>query len=63
LKLLLDKNVVGDNITRVAKEKTAKLEKYHRFLRDKRQADRIKAAIALSKGYGFAIILGEMVSK
>jgi len=31
------------------KEKIAELEKLHRSLRDKRQADRVKAVIALSK--------------
>ncbi len=33
------------------KEKIAELEKFHRSLRDKRQADRIKAIIALSRGW------------
>jgi hypothetical protein len=32
-----------------SKGKIAELEKLHRSLRDKRQADRVKAAIALSK--------------
>lgn len=40
----------------LSKEKIAKLEKYHRSLRDKRQADRIKAVIALSKGWSAAQI-------
>ena len=35
----------------LSKEKIAELEKFHRSLRDKRQADRIKAVIALSKGW------------
>jgi len=35
----------------VSKEKIVELEKFHRSLRDKRQADRIKAVIALSKGW------------
>ena len=35
----------------MSKEKIAELEKFHRSLRDKRQADRIKAVIALSKGW------------
>jgi len=34
----------------LSKEKIAELEKVHRYLRDKRQADRAKAVIALSKG-------------
>jgi len=33
----------------LSKEKTSELEKLHRSLRDKHQADRIKAVIALSK--------------
>jgi len=32
----------------------AELEKFHRSLRDKRQADRVKAIIALSKGWSAA---------
>jgi transposase len=36
---------------RLSKEKIAELEKLHRSLRDKRQADRVKAVIALSKGW------------
>lgn len=35
----------------LSKEKIAELEKLHRSLRDKRQADRVKAVIALSKGW------------
>ncbi len=35
----------------LSQEQIAKLERYHRSLRDKRQADRIKAVIALSKGW------------
>jgi len=35
----------------LSKEKIAELEELHRSLRDKRQADRIKAVIALSKGW------------
>jgi transposase len=35
----------------LTKEKIAELEKLHRTLRDKRQADRVKAVIALSKGW------------
>lgn len=38
----------------LSKEKIAELEKLHRCLRDKRQADRIKAVIALSKGWSAA---------
>jgi len=38
----------------VSKEKIAELEKLHRSLRDKRQADRVKAVIALSKGWSAA---------
>ena len=37
-------------------EKIAELERLHRSLRDKRQADRIKAVIALSKGWSAAQI-------
>jgi len=36
------------------KEKIAELEKLHRSLRDKRQADRVKAVIALSRGWSAA---------
>lgn len=35
----------------LSKEKMAELEKLHRSIRDKRQADRVKAVIALSKGW------------
>ena len=35
----------------LSKEKIAELEKFHRSLRDKRQADRVKAVIALSRGW------------
>ena len=35
----------------LSKEKIAELEKFHRSLRDKRQTDRVKAVIALSKGW------------
>ena len=35
----------------LSKEKIVELEKFHRSLRDKRQADRVKAVIALSKGW------------
>jgi transposase len=38
----------------LSKEQIAELEKLHRTLRDKRQADRIKAVIALSKGWSAA---------
>ena len=38
----------------MSKEKIAELEKFHRSLRDKRQADRVKAVIALSKGWSAA---------
>jgi len=38
----------------LSREKIAELEKFHRSLRDKRQADRIKAVIALSKGWSAA---------
>ncbi len=38
----------------LSKEKIAELEKFHRSLRDKRQADRAKAVIALSKGWSAA---------
>ena len=37
----------------LSKEKIAELEKFHRSLRDKRQADRVKAVIAyIDKQYG-----------
>ena len=36
------------------KEKIAELEKFHRSLHDKHQADRVKAVIALSKGWSAA---------
>lgn len=38
----------------LSKEEIAELEKVHRSLRDKRQADRVKAVIALSKGWSAA---------
>ena len=38
----------------LSKEKLAELESLHRNLRDKRQADRVKAVIALSKGWSAA---------
>ena len=38
----------------LSKEKIVELEKFHRSLRDKRQADRVKAVIALSKGWSAA---------
>ena len=38
----------------MSKEKIAELERLHRSLRDKRQADRVKAVIALSKGWSAA---------
>lgn len=38
----------------LSKEKIAELEKFHRSLRDKRQADRVKAVIALSRGWSAA---------
>ena len=38
----------------LSKEGIADLEKLHRSLRDKRQADRVKAVIALSKGWSAA---------
>ena len=38
----------------LTKEKIAELEKLHRTLRDKRQADRVKAVLALSKGWSAA---------
>ncbi|MBW8016212.1 MAG: helix-turn-helix domain-containing protein [Planctomycetes bacterium] len=40
----------------LSKEKIAELEKLHRSLRDKRQTDRVKAVIALSKGWPAAQI-------
>ena len=36
------------------RDKIAELEKFHRTLRDKCQADRVKAVIALSKGWSSA---------
>src|ERR1035437_2547807 len=38
----------------LSKEEIAELEKFHRSLRDKHQADRVKAVIALSKGWSAA---------
>src|SRR4030042_2762075 len=38
----------------LSKEKIAELEKFHRSLRDKHQADRVKSVIALSKGWSAA---------
>jgi transposase len=38
----------------LSKEKIAELEKFHHSLHDKRQADRVKAVIALSKGWSAA---------
>ena len=38
----------------LSKEEIAELEKFHRSLHDKRQADRVKAVIALSKGWSAA---------
>ncbi len=38
----------------MSKEKIAELEALHRSLRDKRQADRVKAVIALAKGWSAA---------
>jgi transposase len=38
----------------LSKEKIVELEKLHRSLRDKHQADRVKAVIALSKGWSAA---------
>ena len=35
----------------LSKAKIAELEKFHRTLRDKRKADRVKAVIALLKGW------------
>ena len=40
----------------LSKANIAKLERVHRNLRDKRQADRVKAVIALSKGWSAAQI-------
>jgi hypothetical protein len=40
----------------LSKEKIAELERLHRSLRDKRQADRVKAVIALAKGWSAAAI-------
>lgn len=40
----------------LSNKKTAELERVHRSLRDKRQADRVKAVIALSKGWSAAQI-------
>lgn len=38
----------------LSKDKIVALEKFHRTLRDKRKADRVKAVIALSKGWSAA---------
>ena len=35
----------------LSRKQIVELEKLHRSLRDKRQADRVKAVIALSKGW------------
>jgi hypothetical protein len=40
----------------LSKEKRAELERIHRSLRDKRQADRVKAVITLAKGWSAAAI-------
>ena len=40
----------------LSKQQLAELEQKHRTLRDKRQADRVKAVIALSKGWSAATI-------
>jgi transposase len=40
----------------LSKQQLAELEKKHRELRDRRQADRVKAVIALSKGWSAATI-------
>ena len=40
----------------LSREKVAELEKFHRSLRDKHQADRVKAVIALSEGWSAADI-------
>ena len=52
----------------LSKEKISELEKFHRSLRDKRQADRVKAVIALSKGWSAAqvaeiLLLDEKTSR
>ena len=39
---------------RLSSKQIAELEKLHRSLRDKRQADRVKAVIALAKGWSAA---------
>jgi len=39
---------------RLSSKQIAELEKLHRGLRDKRQADRVKAVIALAKGWSAA---------
>ena len=44
----------------LSKEKIAELERFHRSLCDKRQADRVKAVIALSKGWS-AIQVAEIL--
>jgi transposase len=45
---------------RLPQEEIAKLEKLHRSLHDKRQADRVKAVIALSKGWS-AVQIAEIL--
>jgi len=52
----------------LSKAKLAELENYHRSLRDKRQADRVKAVLALSKGWSAAqvaeiLLLDEKTSR
>jgi len=39
------------------RERIAELEEFHRSLRDKRQADRVKAVIALSRGWSAAQVV------
>ncbi len=46
---------------KLSTEKIAELETLHRSLRDKRQADRIKAVIASFKGWS-AVQIAEIVS-
>jgi len=41
----------------LSKENIGELEKFHRSLRDKRQADRVKAVIALSRGWSGAQVV------
>ena len=44
------------NDYKLTKQQISELEKFHRKLKDKRQADRVKAIVALAKGWSAANI-------